>query len=243
MNKIKKLFKEPYELIPFIKSKLFPVQRKAYEFFGSSKYSKPYIGNNKLLEYLNKKNGFFVQCGGNDGYSSDPTYYLERIMGWNGIITEPLPIYKLCQKNRPGSIVVQSACVSFDYQKDTIDFIACNAMSFIKGSIPNSDEWIKGGEESQKIKSKEIKVPAQTIQSIIDRYSVNNKKIDLFVADVEGYELEVIRGLNIKKNPPAYFLLEARDPSKLTEFLIKNSYEYICEIDTNNHLYKKCILK
>ena len=96
----------------------------------------------------------------------------------------------------------------------------------------------------QKIKAQKITVPARTIQSIIDEYAnerASLKKIDLFVADVEGFELEVMKGLDFKKNIPSYILVEAHTDKRLSDikqFLISRKYEYIDEIGHKDYLFK-----
>lgn len=248
IQKIQKLIQNPRanisKIIPFMKSNIIPYQRDLYEFFGSQKYSKPYPGHELLLKYITKKNGFFVQCGGNDGYGFDPTYYLEKFMGWKGIIVEPLPISKLCQRNRKNSIVIQNACVPFDYMESTVSFIDCNFMSFVKNSIENSEEWIKVSEQAQNIECREIVVPAQTVQSIIDKQVINlgNRHIDLFVADVEGYELQILHGLDFSKNLPTYILLESQNSDrleKITDFLEPHGYTFLDEIGEKDYLFAK----
>lgn len=248
IRKAMKLIRDPKKnigkIVPFLKSKIAPYGRDLCEFFGSEKYSKPYPGHDALMEHINKKNGFFVQCGGNDGCFQDPTYYLEKFRGWKGIIAEPLPISRLCQRNRKKSIVVQSACVAFDYPEETVSFVDCNAMSFVKNSIQNSSEWIEAGEQSQNITSREIIVPAKTIQSIIDAHATDFvvKPIDLFVADVEGYELDILRGLDFIKNPPANILVEAQNSDrlqKITNYIKPYGYLLAGEIGEKDYLFIK----
>lgn len=248
IQKIKKLIKNPKDnvgkILPFIKSKIAPYHRDLCEFLGVEKYSKPYPGHEELLKHITKKNGFFVQCGGNDGYGFDPTYYLEKFRGWKGVIVEPLPISELCKRNRKNSKVIQSACVPFDYKESTVSFIDCNLMSFIKGGIENSSEWIKLGEEAQNMKCREIVVPTRTVQSIIDEQTTISGKahIDLFVADVEGYELQILQGLDFFKNSPAYLLLEVQNSDrlqKINNFLLPHKYSLVGEIGEKDYLFIK----
>jgi FkbM family methyltransferase len=240
---IKNPSKGARKIVPFIKSRLFPYQRNFYEKIGLFSLSKPYVGHDDLLNHINFKNGFFVQCGGNDGYGNDPTYFLEKKLGWKGIIVEPLPIYKLCQKNRKASTVFTSAVGSFDEKEKTVDFIDCNAMSFVKNSIDNESEWIEGGERTQKIKARMITVPIHPVQVLIDDYfSKNNaRKIDFFVADVEGYELAVIKGLDFKKNSPTWLLLEIHTDERrdqIEAYLKEIGYGRIAVIGHNDYLFK-----
>jgi FkbM family methyltransferase len=188
----------------------------------------------------------FVQCGGNDGYSNDPTYHLEKVLGWKGIIVEPLPIYKLCEKNRPSSTVYNCAAGPLTLEKGaTISFIDCNAMSFVEGSLDKelAEQWVKAGEATQGIKSKRIVVPIKPIQEIINEHSKKHgeKIIDLFVADTEGFEFSVIQGIDFTKNSPRYILLEIHKDTeleKITTLLEKNGYGLFQTFKQRDFLFK-----
>lgn len=246
-KRLKMLIESPVDnfklIFPFLKSRLLPYYRNLLARFGIDKYAKQYSGHNILLKYINKKNGFFVQCGGNDGYGNDPTYYIEKILNWHGVIVEPLSIYKLCKKNRKNSKIYNTAIGSFENKGKLVEIIDCNAMSFVRGSIPNENEWISAGEKTQNIKSKVVSIQLQPIQDIIDEYfKVNgNQIIDLFVADVEGYELEVLKGLDFSKNPPTFLLLEVHLESRLKEienYLDQRKYKIITKLGDADYLFK-----
>jgi hypothetical protein len=135
--------------------------------------------------------------------------------------------------------------VSPDYKEKTITMIDINAMSMIKDSIPNSEEWITAGEKAQNIKSKQIIVPTRTVQSIINEYKQTksgSEKIDLFVADIEGYEINALKGLDFLINPPNYILIEAHTQEKLNEineFLNTKNYKLLEEIVSKDYLFVK----
>jgi len=249
IQKINKLLNNPKEysrkVIPFIKSVLTPYFRDIVELLGIQTLSKPYPGHKELLEILgNMKNGFFVQCGGNEGYFQDPTYYLEKFLGWSGIIAEPLPIYKLCQRNRSKSKVYNEAVTSFEFKEKEIELIDVNFMSVVKGSIENEKEWIKKGQDTQNINARSIIVPARPIQNIIDEYAQSNgyKQIDLFVADIEGYELEALKGIDFNKNKPNFFLIEIHTEDRkiaIDNFLSQFGYKLLKEIGNRDFIYSK----
>ena len=50
--------------------------------------------------------GFFIECGANDGESISNTLWVERNLGWKGVLIEadPRPLEKLLQKNRKAYI-------------------------------------------------------------------------------------------------------------------------------------------
>lgn len=249
VTRLKSLLKDPKngikKITPFIKSRTDPYYRTFLETLHIYTYTKPYYNHEALLPYVGFRNGFFVQCGGNDGYSNDPTYHLEKVFGWKGIIVEPLPIYKLCKKNRPNSVVYNCATGPFTNKKDeTAVFIDCNAMSFVEGSLDEEQtkEWIKGGERSQQIKAKRIIVPIKPVQELIDEYVKTHGKqtIDLFVADTEGYEFSILQGLDFSKNSPHYILLEIHKDSeleKITNLLKQNNYTLLKIFEQRDFLF------
>lgn len=244
--RVKSLLDDPRnnvgKIIPFLSSRVKPYYRALLEALHVYRYVAPYSNHSELLAFVNFKGGFFVQCGGNDGYSNDPTYYLEKILNWNGIIAEPLPIYSLCKKNRPNSMVYNCAVGSFSNPNKRTSFVDCNAMSFVAGSIDNDKEWIDAGEKAQKIKAKLVSVDIKPIQELIDSYSTTHliKKIDLFVADTEGYEFEILQGLDFSKNSPQYILLEIHKDNELvniSKFLKRNGYRLLKEFKQRDFLF------
>jgi hypothetical protein len=69
-----------------------------------------------------------------------------------------------------------------------------------------------------------VKIEANTLSHILDSISVD--VIDLLSLDTEGYELNVLKGLNLTKYRPRYMLIEvyARDYTSIVEFLKENNY-------------------
>ena len=104
-------------------------------------------------------------------------------------------------------------------------------------------------------RSKLYDVKSRTLTSILDEFNVNS--IDLFSLDVEGYELNVLKGLNFNKYCPKYLLIEiySKDYAEILDFLQQYKYELIMSttnynlIDNpgwdgthNDYLFKKIII-
>ncbi len=252
LKKFRKFVKDPKanssKVAPFLMSKINPVVRRVREQVRDFSQSRPYPAHQELLNIVgDRKKCFFVEVGGNDGYFQDPTYFLEKGLGWKGIIVEPLPIYKLCKKNRSGSHVDNSASISFDsYNKGVrnVELVDVNAMSVIKGSIENEQEWITGGAKILNRNPETITVEAKPVQSVIDSFFARQAKrdIDLFVVDVEGYEIEVIKGIDFSKNSPTYIMFEAHNDERKKEierFLQLQGYVEVACLDSRDFVFKK----
>ena len=237
--------KKTTTIIKSIKRPLRHIRRIVFESIGVDTYSKPYPNHARLLSYINRKNGFFIEVGGNDGIETDPTYYLERFLGWRGVILEPLPnMARSCGINRKRSKVVNVAAVSSHYQLKKITIVECAAQSVIKNSFAGVDKWIEATKENPRVTTEEIEVPTMTLDDIIDRYAYG-EKIDLLVVDVEGYELHVLHGLDLDRHRPEYLLIEihtdvpAMDQKTELEKYFGDRYALIASLGHCDYLYKR----
>ncbi|MGJ5675441.1 MAG: FkbM family methyltransferase [Nostochopsis sp.] len=225
-----------------IKNDLSITRRKIYEFFRNPKYSRPGLNglDKKLEKYLNFKNGFFIEVGGNDGYSQSNTYYLEKFLGWRGILVEGIPsLYEKCKSTRQKSSVYNYALVSGEFPDSFVEMHYANLMSVVEGSLKNKDAQDKHIERALKnqksINTYTVKVPVVTLESILNEF-VNIPQIDFFSLDVEGYELDVLLGMNIEKYKPIYILVEARFFDEVNSFL-KPYYNLVEQLSYHDYLY------
>jgi FkbM family methyltransferase len=193
----------------------------------------------KLRPYLNYRRGFFVEAGANDGISQSNTLYFEKYRQWKGILIEPIPdLAAKCRVNRPKCIVENFALVPFDYKESHVEMRYCNLMSLVKGAMKSEEAdlvHIQEGCRVQNTDSFELRVPARTLTSILEANSV--RKIDLLSLDVEGFELNVLKGVDFEKYQPALMLIEARFRDEIDSFL-KPFYEPIAELSAHDVLYR-----
>lgn len=179
----------------------------------------------KLNELINKENGFFIELGAYNGIDQSNTAFFEFYKNWTGILIEPsYDEYIKCVNNRKNSIVLNCASVSNDYNNE-----------FIEGDFNNGPmSSINGSRVNGKIITK---IKARTLESILDEYS-NNKGIDLLSLDVEGYELNVLKGLNLKKYRPTYLLIEIYNNQyiDICNFLFENQYKLHSNFTNYNNI-------
>jgi hypothetical protein len=86
--------------------------------------------------------------------------------------------------------------------------------------------------EKEGKKLKKITISVMTLEAILDRYLPENTPIDFCKIDVEGYEKNVLLGLNFERYRPLVFCVEATEPCTLTQnheaweaILIQNGYQ------------------
>lgn len=229
-----------------IKESYKKARRNLYEALGSERYSRPSLNNidQKLGKYLNYQNGVFIEVGGNDGYKQSNTYYYERFQGWTGILVEGIPeLYQKCVRERPKSKVFNCALVEHNFPEAYVTMKYANPMSLVVGAQKSQEaeenhlqKWVEHQKKVQKdSKSYEIQVPTRTLTSILDECQI--KEIDLFSLDVEGYELNVLKGLDFNKYKPKYMLIEARYKEEIEDY-IGEFYTTIDQLSHHDYLYK-----
>ncbi|MEH1823017.1 MAG: FkbM family methyltransferase [Nostoc sp.] len=226
-----------------MKKKLELLRRKVYEVCGNSKYSRPSLNNldTKLEKYLNFSNGFFIEVGANDGYSQSNTYYLEKFLGWRGILVEPIPyLFNKCKRTRSNSSVYNYALVSQELDDSFVEMHYANLMSVVEGSLKSQElqaKHIEDGLKCQKIaKSYTVSVPTKTLESILNEFPYL-PTIDFLSLDVEGYEINVLLGLNLHKYKPRYILIEARFFEEI-QALLEPFYNLVEQLSYHDFLYQ-----
>jgi len=163
----------------------------------------------KLDAILDRDGGFFVEAGGNDGYTQSNTYWLERFRGWRGILVEPMQeLYELCREERPTATVVRAALVSATYPGATVEMRFADLMSTVVGDHEVADRMRMGTVLGWRDPYDAL-VPARTLSSVLDEAGA--PEIDLLSLDVEGVEPFVLAGLNLDRHAPRWIVVEVHD--------------------------------
>jgi len=209
---------------------------------------KRYFGLNnldkKLEKYINIDNGYFIELGGNDGKTQSNTLYFERYRKWTGILIEPTPHNFLkCLSNRNSNTkVFCNACVSFGYRDKYVEIIYSNLMSVPVGLESDIADPCAHAELGGKfLKKNEVHFKfgaiAKTLNSIM--YEANSPKIiDLLSLDVEGAELEVLKGIQFDQYSFRFMCIESRNIDLIKSFLLYHNYILIDKLSEHDYLFK-----
>ena len=64
------------------------------------------------------------------------------------------------------------------------------------------------------------------------------KKIDFLSLDVEGSEMEVLKGVNHKEYRFKYLCIETKEFKKLSDYLLQNGYIFLKKFNWDDYLFK-----
>jgi FkbM family methyltransferase len=207
---------------------LFPVTLKTF-----IKKFRNFNADNKLdlkmLEYINYENGFFIECGANDGVNQSNTWYYEKKLNWRGVLIEPIPeVFKQLKKNRKSeNLFFNNVLKSFNDKRKYIRLI-----------YDKKDSLITKIESKKNKNTYSFRSRAKTLNEILT-ISKAPKKIDFFSLDVEGDEINVLNGVDFKKYYFKYILIETINLKKVINKLKKFDYKLKKKLSNIDYLFKK----
>ena len=203
------IFKFFYFYYQFLKSKFKP--RLAYSHWGVD------LIITKLLNSKNK--GIYIDVGCHHPFLNNHSYLLYK-SGWEGINIDidynSIDMFNFFRKS---DVNIQTAVTNHKGEVDLYFYHNRAAKNTI------SKEFGSNAKEKKKINS-------DTLNNIIENSKFKNSKIDFVSIDVEGNEMNVLNGFNLKKYKPKLILLEFIIPNK------KEFYEKDINEITNSEVYK-----
>jgi FkbM family methyltransferase len=81
----------------------------------------------------------------------------------------------------------------------------------------------------------EFVVPTRTLDSILE--SLNVATVDFFSLDVEGYELEVLKGFSIEKYLPKVLLVEWHDDIQKIIDVVDNTHKFTEKLSLHDYVF------
>ncbi len=242
----------------FSKFKNFIKNRFSYELwhflisnYQSLKFSlfKKYSARGKidqsLISIIGKRKGFFLEVGAYNGISESVSLRFEKELNWSGILIEPNPMhYKYLIKNRSKNICLNLICLSKEFQNKKLYIKNLNLMSHLvddEGKLYFKDYPIDRinlmAKEAKLGNFKSYECNIEILENIFERFQVKN--IDLAIIDVEGSELELLKGINFEKVEINYFCIETYNFKKLNEFMINKNYKFLKKLHKEDYVFKR----
>ena len=198
-----------------------------------------------LIDIINKRNGFYLEVGAYNGISESVSLRFEKELKWSGLLIEPNPLhFKYLKKNRSNNICLNFICLSKEYLKKKLYIKNLNLMSHIvddKNKIYFKDYPIERinllAKEANLGNFKSYECKIEMLENIFEKFNINI--IDLAIIDVEGSELELLKGINFEKIKINYFCIESYNFEKLNQFMINKNYEFLKKLHREDYVFKR----
>jgi FkbM family methyltransferase len=167
-------------------------------------------------------NGFFVEVGANHPILRSQTYHLEQV-GWTGVLIEPQPDLAAFLVTQRSAKVFSVACTSPDVAGGTLPFHVAGPLSSL-----NADRMAPGAKADYV-----IMVPTRTLDDVLEEADAP-RGFDLLSIDVEGHEIELMRGFDFEHWKPRLIMLEDHvENLKKHRVLEQSGYRLIRRVGNN----------
>jgi FkbM family methyltransferase len=187
-------------------------------------YTALYGMDRKLEQYIGYRGGVFIEAGANDGIAQSNSYFLENKYGWKGVLVEPVPkYYRMCRLARRAH-VVNCGLGPFEKDGEELEILSGGLMSLpvtvdeklLHGRSVRQHASI-GAQEFGGVAPELVKTKVRALSNVLDELGI--KDVDFFSLDVEGFELEVLKGLDLSRHAPKFLLIETEQFPAVSEFL------------------------
>ena len=131
-----------------------------------------------------------MEVGVGDGVSNSNSYVLEKQFGWKGILVEPNSVFLNSIKQNRNATFVNLAAGAKDGKEETLVSTDNGEYSYI------SNDFVGTGNHRKSILDQSV--VTKTLSSIL-REAKAPRIVDLLSIDVEGYELEVLKGIDFSE--------------------------------------------
>lgn len=148
-----------------------------------------------VRSFLGKTPGTFIDVGANHPTFNSQSHHLE-LLGWKGILVEPVPQFAEHLRAERKAMVFQVACGSPNQHGTKVKIHIAGIHSSLLPELMTPEVPVENV----------IEVPIRTLDSIIEESGF--EKVDFISLDVEGVELEVLAGFSIERWAPRLILIE-----------------------------------
>lgn len=156
-----------------------------------------------LAQIFNTRKGVCVEVGGFDGLSLSNSLFFEEI-GWRCVVVEPMPRFAEKIRVNRDCIVIEAAASSAAGEAEFVVAEGAEVLSTLKGNAAELERIELAGAVQQT-----IRVKTDTLDHMLQSNRIDT--FDFISVDVEGAELDVLKGLSLEKYNPRVILVEEND--------------------------------
>ena len=154
----------------------------------------------------------FVDVGAaRPDFLSMSAYY--RAAGWRVIAIEPNP--EFCAAHRAqGHEVLEFACADYDADDVSFDLVDSHGAPYEGGEVSFESFSALAVKDSYRVlRDAElditpIRVSVRRLDSILQAHAPGLERVDIVSIDVEGWELDVLRGFSVERYRPRVLIVE-----------------------------------
>jgi FkbM family methyltransferase len=213
------IFKLLYFCYQFFKSYNIQRKRKLYSNWGLDMIADDF--------FKKKSIGIYIDVGCHHPFLNNNTYRLYK-RGWSGLnIDLDFNTIEMFNFFRRSDLNIEAAVSNTEEEKDFFFFHNRSAINTLSK---------KSGNYAREIK----KINTTSLNTIIENSRFKDQQINYISIDVEGHELNVLKGFDLKKYKPNLVILEFIDPNikefyhqKIQNIIDSELYHYM-----NYHNYK-----
>lgn len=181
--------------------------------------------------FQNRREGVFVEVGAHEPTSVESqSWHLESMLDWKGILVEPNPqLAEQARRLRPGATVYACACTAPEKVGTLTLYIPITEGGLMTGHASLE----KNADDYDYARHQRVSVEARTLDALLEESGLTS--IDVLSVDVEGTEMDVMRGFALAQYRPALILME--DKLLYLEkhrYLKRNGYRLVKRTKQNN---------
>ena len=178
-------------------------------------------------------NRLVVEFGASDGVAASNSLFFEQVLGWRSLLIEPTRCFEQLRAHRPKAIHVRAA-VCEEGPPRTVSLPTSSTWCSKSNFNFNSSERDLGGPYI--VESGRLRMTCRTLTSILAEHHITH--VDLMFVDMEGFEIDALRGIDFEHIMIDYFVVEkrTRDVQEKVDFMREMGYGYM-EIGRRDGLF------